>query len=196
MSKITFSADGRGLPKSRGAERRTRPIKIYPGLPERFWQKVDKSGGPNACWLWKGKPQNGGYGVIHRGGAHSDTVYAHRLSYLLATGRDPVGWCVCHRCDVPGCVNPLHLFLGTSADNTRDMIAKGRKALVRPSTNGGLCGERIGSAKLTADKVRDIRRRARAGETSGQLGVAFGVDSSTIRQIVRGEIWRHVGEVA
>ncbi len=105
----------------------------------------------------------------------------------------PVGWCVCHTCDVPGCVNPAHLFLGTMADNTRDMIAKGRMVIATNRFNTVLRGLRVGSAKLTEPQVVEIRRRAAGGEPSSKLGSEYGVDSSTIRQIVRGEIWQHVG---
>lgn len=169
---------------------RTREIASTPDLVRRFWSKVDQSGGPESCWPWKGKTQNGGYGVIHRGTAKNDTAYAHRLSWLIHHGSDPVGWAVCHRCDFPTCVNPAHLFLGTIADNVQDMIAKGRKY---SGPQASVRGEQVGSSKLTASQVVEIRTRSRNGERSGSLGRAFGVDSSTIRQIVRGEIWRHVG---
>jgi len=169
---------------------RTRAIALWHNLVERFWSKVDKSGGPGSCWPWQGKVQNGGYGVIHRGTAKNDTAYAHRVSWLIQHGVDPVGWAVCHRCDFPSCVNPSHLFLGTVADNVHDMIAKGRK-YAGPSL-ASIRGERVGSAKLTAPQVQEIRARSSNGEGSGALAKAFGVDSSTIRTIVRRETWRHV----
>ena len=172
---------------------RTRPISATPSLAERFWAKVDRSGGADACWLWQGKSQNGGYGVIHLGGAKTVTGYAHRVSWMIHCEGDPVGKAVCHRCDVPSCVNPAHLFLGTIADNVRDMIAKGRCRL--PARRRGVAvvrGERVGSAKLTEAKVREIRARAAKGEGSGRLGAEYVMDSSTVRQIVRRVIWKHV----
>lgn len=168
---------------------RTRPITVTVGLPERFWAKVRRSQDQTDCWPFMGKCQGAGYGVQHVGGRPGRTIYAHRLAYVLATGVDPLGKAVCHHCDNPPCCNPSHLFLGSIADNVRDMIAKGRKAVCR---GGGPRGEQVGGAKLNAAKVREIRARAAAGEGSGYLGKAYGVDSSSVRQIVRRETWKHV----
>ncbi|WP_242217995.1 HNH endonuclease signature motif containing protein [Shinella zoogloeoides] len=163
---------------------RTRPIAVTPELVARFWLKVHKT---NGCWLWTAKRQNGGYGVIHRGTAKNDTAYAHRVSYAIASGKDPGAKAVCHRCDNPSCVKPDHLFLGTMAENVADMITKGRKAV--PARRRG---ETNPTAKLTTAQVLEIRARSAIGEGSGSLGRAFGMDSSTIRAIVRREIWAHI----
>ena len=73
----------------------------------------------DGCWLWKGKPGSGGYGSWKHG-------QAHRASWEFYRGPIPAGLQVCHRCDVPLCVNPDHLFIGTQSDNIQDMYAKGR----------------------------------------------------------------------
>jgi HNH endonuclease len=89
---------------------------------QRFWAKVNMTVG---CWLWTGKrigPMK--YGALSNGRNHF--VYAHRYAYEYANGKIPEGLCVLHRCDVPHCVNPSHLFVGTQQQNTLDMIAKGR----------------------------------------------------------------------
>jgi len=86
-----------------------------------FWERVDMSGGPDACWPWTGARHPSGYGgVSWRGGR----VNAHRVAYELAYGNPGKGF-VCHHCDNPPCCNPAHLFLGTAQDNYRDSIAKG-----------------------------------------------------------------------
>lgn len=100
--------------------RPARPLAI------RFWERVAISDG---CWEWTGLRDRAGYGRI--GALVSQkwrSLGTHRLSFVLHNGDIPPGICVCHRCDNPGCVRPDHLFLGTVADNMRDMKTKGRAA--------------------------------------------------------------------
>ena len=95
-------------------------------LEERFWSKVDKKGN-DECWLWTSTVNARGYGCITVAPYHQ-YIRAHRLSWKIATGYDAGSLDVLHRCDVPLCVNPNHLFLGTAADNIADKVAKGRQA--------------------------------------------------------------------
>lgn len=96
---------------------------------QRFWSKVNKSGpvardGLSRCWLWTGYIASNGYGQIGAGGRSEGLEYAHRVAWRLGRGEIPNGMCVLHLCDVRSCVR--HLFLGTYADNNRDMAEKGR----------------------------------------------------------------------
>jgi len=105
---------------------------LKPVNEEKFWARVDKSAGPNACWPWRG-PLRHGYGAIH---FMKRTHRAHRVAFYLEHGHWPEP-CCCHICDVPRCCNPRHLWEGTQADNMNDMRAKGRgpaKKPVRPKT--------------------------------------------------------------
>ena len=88
----------------------------------RFWRKIQKTTG---CWLWTAAKNKKGYGIF---GLGKQTDKAHRIAWRLIVGPIPAGLFVLHKCDVPNCVNPAHLFLGTNLDNVKDMIAKGRNS--------------------------------------------------------------------
>jgi hypothetical protein len=109
----------------------------------RFWSKVDK-GGPtmphmeSPCWVWTVGEKKGEYGSFKIGGKAKK---AHRIAWLISNGSIPHdgsfhGICVCHRCDRRDCVRVDHLFLGTQADNIRDMASKARSNPPRGDRNG------------------------------------------------------------
>jgi hypothetical protein len=80
----------------------------------------------NGCWIWQGPKQRRGYGLM----SHKYFVrqhHVHRILYQLSYGQRLGRWdYVCHACDVTSCVNPAHMWIGTPADNQKDMQAKRR----------------------------------------------------------------------
>lgn len=138
------------------------------------------------CWLWTGSVEKGGYGVFHLNGRSNPGVGAHRASWELYRGKIPASLNVLHRCDVRCCVNPNHLFLGTHADNTNDMIAKGRG--IYPGAPGTVNGR----AKVTDVSVIAIRTRGLAGESRTKLAAEFGVARTSISGIIHGKTWAHL----
>jgi hypothetical protein len=137
-------------------------------LAERWASFVRKT---DTCWLWTG-PLTKGYGSIGRGGRS--------------------------KCDVPACVNPAHLFLGTNTDNQRDSIRKGRQAPPEVKSRQGV---ENGRARLSEADVRAIRAQyvslpkpknypKRGGVTA--IARQFGVGAEAVRRIGRGESWSHV----
>ena len=97
-------------------------------MSETFFESVLKLG-VDECWMWQGSRHNAsGYGRYSEGGKE---WLAHRYSATLVYGKIPNGTYVCHTCDIPLCVNPNHLFLGSPQENVDDMISKNRHHLQR-----------------------------------------------------------------
>lgn len=151
----------------------------------RFWSKVDKSAGPDGCWVWMAGKHDAGYGSFMVKKELGDFL-AHRISYAIHYGIDPSDLFVCHRCDNRICCNPNHLFLGTDQDNKDDMVSKGRQGAAR--------GADSAKAKFAADEIVEIRKRyAAGGVTCLELALANNVDETTISGIVRGDTYTLVG---
>lgn len=140
----------------------------------RFNRYVEKT---ESCWLWRGgKYTKSGYGCF-RGPLNER--YAHRCSWVINKGKIPEGISVLHKCDVRLCVNPDHLFLGTQADNAKDMANKGR------STRG----EKNPMAKLTDGLVRRIRT---AKGTHARVAMQFDMSLSATAAVRQKRSWKHV----
>lgn len=156
-------------------------------LPERFWPRVSKQ--DDGCWIWTGARHPFGYGVMNvaEPPLRCRYVRAHRFSWELVNGPIPVGLCVLHTCDVPACVNPAHLFLGTKKDNTADMTKKGRHK-TRFQRNVP-APTRILS-DLAVMTIRSMYRDS--AYTLKGLGALFGVHFGTIHAIVRNKSYREV----
>lgn len=154
---------------------------IAPHLPveQRLLRNLVKT---ETCWFWRG--HRDGYRLMS-GGAGKKMVLAHRLSYELHHGPIPEGMVVMHKCDVPACVNPDHLEVGTYQDNALDAIRKGRHHVV-PKLRGGEGNKR---AVLTPEIVREIRQ---SSESHAALARRYGVGKTTIRSVRSGRCWSHV----
>lgn len=169
---------------------------------QRFWEKVNKDGpvperqpelGP--CWIWTGSKRNKGYGAfVFSSGSEVVQGRAHRYSWQIHNGPIPDALSVLHKCDNPPCVNPDHLFLGTIADNNRDILEKGRH--VRAGTYGPgqyKRGTAHHAAKLTEELVKEIRELHATGRWSySQLGARFGINRSAAYKIVKRLHWKQV----
>jgi hypothetical protein len=163
-------------------------------VEERFWEKVDKSAGPDGCWPWMAGTDRGGYGQFKVSGR---MVGAHCVAYGLTKGPIAAGLDVLHDCDNRPCCNPSHLWPGTHTDNMQDAASKGRTA--RGERNGTHThpervarGERRNTAKLTETQVREVRWLSAAGNTHREIARLMGVSDSNIGRIVRGKTWGHL----
>lgn len=142
---------------------------------KRFWAKVNKRT-RDECWKWTGQCNPEGRGQLSIAGS---TYLATRLAYYIEHRADPGKLLVCHSCDNPNCVNPLHLWLGTQKDNVADCCEKNRKP----------CGAENGNATLTAKDVKEILQ---SGETNKALAIRYNVARPTISNIRRGKAWKHL----
>lgn len=149
---------------------------------------MDRTTTPDGCHPWTAgivspnRPRASyGYGSFcdERG----KTTKAHLWGYRHYIGPIPAGYQVRHTCDNPPCQNPAHWILGTSQENSDDMMSRGRSIL----------GERQRTAKLSDSAVRSIRERYAAGGITQQtLADEYGVHQTAIGFVVRRAHWKHV----
>lgn len=131
-----------------------------------FWPRVKKT---ETCWLWTGSTGRGGYGTFRD--FDGKDIAAHRFSLEWHTGEVPGALLVCHSCDNRLCVRPEHLFLGTHAENSQDMVRKRRNHLPQ--------------RKLTFEIAQEIRSLYALGDLSqDQLAERFGVSQSNVSNIL------------
>ena len=167
-----------------------------------FEYRIDERG----CWVCTSHAHRGReYPKIGVGGTY---YKLHRFVFETAWGPIPKDMCVCHTCDNRACINPEHLFLGDAADNSADMVAKGRSAGAAGDRNGMRRrpdrnptrlypdrvprGERNGSARLTEDQAREIWRRTAAGEDHRRIAQEYGVSKYAVWAIHHRWTWRHL----
>ncbi len=141
-------------------------------LAERFDAKFIAIG-TGGCMIWTAATTSDGYGYIRAWGRMER---AHRISWVMHKGPIPAGLQVLHRCDNPLCVNPGHLFLGTHAENMRDMAKKGRAA----------SGDVNGNTKLTDIEVAEIRTMA-GKMLQREIAALYGVNKNHVGVLIRGE---------
>ena len=147
---------------------------------ERFADRIESI--PfSGCMIYMGPLAPNGYAKVR---GHGKPEWIHRLTYKQHVGAIPTGLQVLHRCDIPTCVNPAHLFLGTQKDNIQDMLKKGRNN--SKNAPKGIAHHR---AKLNDDKVREIRTSPLSAK---HFAAKYNVDITLIWLVRSRKIWRHV----
>jgi hypothetical protein len=131
------------------------------------------------CILWAKAKTPRGYGVCRVNGK---LFLTHRLALIKKLGR-PIkkGYCCCHICDNPACINPDHLFEATQSENILDMFKKNRQKFD---------ANNLYAPKLTVNKVKEIKKRR--GENTLKLAQQFGVGRRAIQSIFIGRTWKHI----
>lgn len=162
-----YDRDQRSRDRERALRRDWPPHRI-----ERFWEKYLVSA--DGCWEWTGYRKKNGYGVFAP--VRGYPIYAHRLSHLLAKGDVGPGLVVSHTCDNPSCINPGHLSAVPPAENTRQMVDRGRAAKAR--------------RKLTDQQLAAMRGDwLTGGWTQASLGARYGVSQGSVGRMLRGETY-------
>lgn len=140
----------------------------------KFWTKIDKR--KDGCWIWTRGKYNHGYGSVvwrFKPNGRGQMIAASRAAWMVTHGPIPEGMQVLHKCDVPACCNPTHLFLGTHSDNMRDMRNKVRV----PGT-------------LNREKVLRVRKLLKT-KTGADVARVMGILPTTISAIKCGRSYNY-----
>ena len=138
------------------------------------------------CWPWHGSRSPDGYGEIRFTRSRKKAVATHVAIFVDRREIVPSGMLVCHTCDNPPCVNPNHLYVGSRADNMRDMHDRGLWH------SGQVKGEDNGNSVLKDSDIFQIVSMINGGLTNSAIASRFGVTHSTISLIRLGKKWSHI----
>jgi len=152
-------------------QRRTRTTPVIEWVEQHLAPANDRG-----CRLWQMARNPKGYGVVCIGNGRTRNLSPFLWEHHH--GPIPRGLLVCHHCDIPACGEIRHLFLGTAADNSADMVRKGRHVKAR--------------ATLTPEQVRVIRQRLLAGESQTAIARDYRVHQASISGIATGRRWADV----
>src|SRR6266704_1128642 len=137
---------------------------------------------PNSgCWIWLGSLNNKGYGRFQLKRNGYSCIFAHRFSYQVHNCIEvPNHMDVCHSCDLPCCVNPDHLWVGTRKQNMLDCCKKGRFVSI------GLSGSLNGRSVLTEAQATEILNDRRSLR---KIAIEYGCGITAIGRIKSGKSW-------
>lgn len=175
-------------------------VHIPAAIVTRFWSKVDRSAGPDACWPWRGGRKRAGYGnfFIRRDppGQHGRTLFmnAHKFACVLAHGPIADGLMVRHHCDNPPCCNPAHLIAGTPKENVQDAVVRGRldfKANWQKAAQATMAATRK-RRRLSEEDIAAIFIARCQGTSLSELAHVYGLNFSSLDNILHGRAYRDV----
>ena len=147
---------------------------------EEFFNSFIYKNTTTGCWEWQGETKEGyGYFFINK----IDKA-VHRIMYEKYKGKIPHKKNVCHSCDNTICCNPEHLWLGSQADNVRDMIIK-----KRDHKSFGINHHR---AKVTEKDVYEIRKKYNEGMKMKSIHRLLNIPYRTIQHICTNNTWKHL----
>ena len=161
---------------------------------ERFITKIPVTDNDSICWEWSINPntkkarKHADYGVFT---LKQNNIVPSRMMWMLTYGEIPDGMLICHKCDNPPCINPFHLFIGSYADNTKDMVMKGRKStIVYPDRLPR--GINHKNAKLNDVDILQIRTMSSKGVSYKDIKAQFNIGKSNISSIINRKTWTHL----
>ena len=146
-----------------------RATKSFEERLERHIERLPESG----CWIWMGAILKNGYGKVRD--AEMNSALAHRASYSHYKGNLSKDKYVCHTCDIPSCVNPNHLFLGTPTENQQDSKRKGRATKA--------------TFKLDRLKISEIKSYLNHGYSQKKIANLFNISQSMVSMINTKRTW-------
>lgn len=133
------------------------------------------------CREWKRGKTGSGYGAYYPPGRKQ--ILVHRWVAECAWGPLKKTDVVCHKCDNKLCFKLEHLFIGTQADNIRDMFSKGRQHDRR--------GDNGNHSKLTTKQALEIKGLL-GRYTYKEIADIYGVSTTAIADIKLKRTWSHI----